>query len=372
MYNQLTNTRDTYLFVAIHRGPYLSIEPIEEALLPSKVLYLADGVSKSIRESHGLPYLTLDAITRSWGSLETFLSSGNIKAIVRGSSEEDDMFNVENLASAAATNVGLPVFVIEDYPGNYWKPLAHRVDGLFVEPQQDLDVHLVRGLDPEVVYPMGNPRYSKLLSVDVNQFRTGIRETLGLSKNQPVFLWAGQPDNKNSYMTLDRVLANFRPNAPDVVLLFRSHPRDEYYLSGIYQTLLDKVDVRTIDVSDYEDPIQLYCGVDLVVTQFSSAAIEASYLGIPAVFVLFEDLGKQHLELAKGYGLPPWCHGGSSFLIESEEQIASIMEEGLFDKISRERVLNNFDRFFNPNKDVANQISGCIKTIINSEHISRR
>jgi hypothetical protein len=47
-------------------------------------------------------------------------------AVIQSSSEEVLNRGVEELASAAPTNLGIPVFVIEDFPG-YYGPKLKRV-----------------------------------------------------------------------------------------------------------------------------------------------------------------------------------------------------------------------------------------------------
>ena len=132
-------------------------------------------------------------------------------------------------------------------------------------------------------------------------------------------LWAGQPDGDNSYRSLERILSRF--SSPNTVLLFRAHPRDSAYNTGKYATLISNIAPRVLDVSSYPSVIDLYCASDLVITQFSSAGVEASYLGVPALFVLFNDLGKEYLRSFKGYDSLPWCEEGCSFLIEREEDV---------------------------------------------------
>ena len=43
-------------------------------------------------------------------------------------------------------------------------------------------------------------------------------------------LWAGQPDHDNSFLALERLIREY--SGDSVTLLFRAHPRDEFYLKG--------------------------------------------------------------------------------------------------------------------------------------------
>jgi hypothetical protein len=109
----------SYLFAAVHMGPYLSIQPLEDELGADGVTYLVDGVALGERLRLGLPCLSLEDVTARWGSLGGFLQTEGIKAVVRSCSEDVTEPNVEVMAAIEARSAGIPVFVVEDFPGNY-------------------------------------------------------------------------------------------------------------------------------------------------------------------------------------------------------------------------------------------------------------
>ena len=350
-----------YLFAAVHKGPYLSIRPLERELGPEKVVYLVEGVSRGERTQEGLPYLDIDRIEGTWGSIEGYLSDAGIKAVVRSSSEDVAERNVEELASRGATIAGIPVFVIEDFPGNFWPRDGERVDRLFVEDDSISELHRSRGLDGRLVYSTGNPRYNELSLVHRDERRLDTRSVFGL-EDELVVLWAGQPDGDNSYLALLRLLKHFTGH--QVTLLFRAHPRDASYMAGSYAPLLAGSSMKVVDTSTYPDAVGLYCASDLVVTQFSSAGVEASYLGVPALFALFDDLGKEYLRSFKGYDELPWCKGECAFVIESEGEIRDVMEHAVFDSAARETVCENFRRRFGSREDSANVIGRHVREMV--------
>lgn len=351
----------SFLFTAVHQGPYLSIKPLEAGLGSENVSYLLAGVSGEQQARQGLQHWNLDSVKQEWGSLEQFLAQTGVQAVIRSTSEDVVETNVEAMASAAAQRLGIAVFVVEDFPGNHWPNPQERLDGLFIEDTSLAELHRSRGVDPEVIHATGNPRYDDLAKIDHSAKRRTVRSALDLA-GQQVMLWAGQPDGDNSYLALERLLGHYRGR--EATILFRAHPRDGLYLSGKYDKLLCNPALTIRDVSSYPDVLDLYCASDLVATQFSSAAVEASHLGVPSLFVLFEDLGRQYLDTHKGYSLPPWCRDGCSFLIEEESDIQSVMEQALWDDSHRMMIQANFQQRFGTRGQGNTTISSNISKII--------
>lgn len=346
---------------AVHKGPYLSIQPLEEELGPERVIYLVEGVARQERLQNGLHYFDLTKVASKWENLEDFLYSSGVQAVIRSTSENVSERNVEDLAAVAATNLGIPVFAVEDFPGNYWFNPNQRLDGLFVEAGSVAMLHRTRGVDPTVIHCLGNPRYDLLMGLDRDSIRQTTRQALGLP-DEPTILWAGQPDGDNSFQALERILGRF--TSPNTILLFRAHPRDTAYNSGKYTTLMGNVSPRVLDVSSYSNAIDLYCAADLVITQFSSAGVEASYLGVPALFVLFDDLGKEYLRSFKGCNALPWCDAKCTFLVEHEDEVGMVLQNALFNSALRKQVVAEFQRQFGADMDSAGQVVRQIRTVV--------
>ena len=121
------------------------------------------------------------------------------------------------------------------------------------------------------------------------------------------------------------------------------------------------------DFSAETDPIGLYCSADLVATQFSSASLEASHLGIPALLVLFDDLGKKYLRANKGYELPPSCRDNCSFLIEDGDKIPEVLGRALFNDAARTEIVGNLQARFSNDGGIAKSIAEHIKAIVNQQ-----
>ena len=156
--NPALSLNSKFLFVAIDRGPYLTLQSIEEVIGADYIQYLAEGVCKQERIELGLPYLDLRQIIHVWGSLENYLRRSDFRAIIRSTSEDVIGLNIEDEVSAVAKTVGIPLFVVEDFPGNYWPQPGHALSGLFTETEPQAGVYRPRGVPSDLIHNVNNPR----------------------------------------------------------------------------------------------------------------------------------------------------------------------------------------------------------------------
>src|SRR5438132_12006906 len=183
----------TILSVAVHMGPYLSISPLEKEFAPENVLYFVDGPSHEARQGANQAYWDLGMVLQTSGSVEKFLRDYAVVAIILGTSEGLPEGNIEDRAAQAAGMVGIPVFVVEDFPGNYYHRPNARLDGLFVEDDDLRDLHISRGVALDRIYCTGNPRYDVFRTMDRAGLHAKTRAWLELGKERVVF-WSGQPE----------------------------------------------------------------------------------------------------------------------------------------------------------------------------------
>lgn len=181
------------LFAAVHQGPYLSLRSLEEASSEDQVSFMVQGAALESRRRDGLPRFETGSNNPSQHEVVSFIERHGINAVVRGTSEDIKFPNVEALAAAAAVQAGIPLFVVEDFPGNYQAFDGSPIDGLFVEDQWAQELHCSSGLDREKIFAYGNPRYDKLRDIDRDRSRQATRAKLGLSDEKVVYGWVSRP-----------------------------------------------------------------------------------------------------------------------------------------------------------------------------------
>lgn len=273
------------------------------------------------------------------------------RALVAGTSQSDSGFALEYEARQRAAQWGVPIACVEDFPGNY-RPVAEAPTRLLVvEAGFSRALYAERlGQDAPPMTVIPPARYDGLRGPR----RAGVRSGLP----HPV-LWAGQPETEACLATL-RAVAHVLGQA-DVLLLFRAHPRDAGWGSGAYRGLL--AGLRHLDVTP--EPLSGTLGrpLRLVVTQYSSVAIEAGFLGVPSLHVLLPDAGEALLFAQKGYRVPMPCAAGASFLARHAGDIRTF-DVALHDDEARAAVMAKFRALYATETPQADRLRATIAGII--------
>lgn len=131
----------------------------------------------------------------------------------------------------------------------------------------------------------GSPRNDILVKSDPAQIRA-VREKLGVGEGTKLLLYAPtyrDKDNrlpKSAQVDLDRTLRRLEASTGERWLcLFRDH-----YLSKGNE--LEAVKDRVVDVTQYEDMSELLLAADLVLTDYSSCALDFIVRDLPAIFYI--------------------------------------------------------------------------------------
>ncbi|MEW6690826.1 MAG: hypothetical protein AB1452_17245 [Pseudomonadota bacterium] len=270
------------------------------------------------------------------------------RALVAGTSQSAAGFRMEVQARREAARRVMPVVCIEDFPGNYRDVEGAPTRLLVVEGKFCSALYRERlgaKAPPMAVLPPA--RYDAL--------RTRARNPGSAGPPWRV-LWAGQPETDACLATL-RGIAPFLRSS-EVELLFRAHPRDAGHPRAYEELSLRFTDVTALPLEDlYRAPL------DLVVTQFSSIAVEAGFLGVPSVHVLFPEAGAKLLEAQKGYRLPMACEFGAAFHVGSPQSL-DVLEQALHDTPARRAVISRFRELYRADTPQAAKLARHLAGII--------
>jgi len=267
------------------------------------------------------------------------LRAEGIELLVCGTSDSPRGRAIEGSARVAANALGIPVVVIEDFPGNFSDLPGGTPRLLSVE--SDFAARLARIKAAAGALPV---HVGPCIRYDVLRRRVDELRSLLHGKPDNCVLWIGQPETEDALRTLEVLLPALR--AQRSALWFRAHPGDEGYLGGAYRRLLAAAGLAVEDLTASSLEGCLRRRPRLVVTQFSSVAVEAGFWGFPALNVLLPEAGAARLAEKKGYSIPPWCDAGAAFVAGSPAEVAEKLERGLKSEEARGEVQQAFDRYF--------------------------
>ena len=328
-----------FILVADHIGPMHTVESIERTDVGPQVsyLFLASGLAFHNRQSRDLSSVFADHA----GNLNRLLAKVRARAVICSTSEEPRADCLEVRVMRAAIEADLPVFLIEDFPGNAVWSEAASCRAVFVESLDSPSATRLKDSECRVL-KLGNPRYDRLRHVDREAERVSVRRQFKIGTGDPVLLWAGQPRGRESLETFENVLkaALLFPKSPKI--LFRAHPRDKSFASGLYRDVLSAHTETVVDATAFGNPIGLCCAADVIVTQFSSMAVEGAHVGTVPVFVLLPGHGKPYMGELKGYDSPIWCRAGGAVQVNAQSELTNALHSALFNLDARRTILSKF------------------------------
>ncbi|MGE0558330.1 MAG: hypothetical protein AB7E73_02710 [Burkholderiales bacterium] len=270
-------------------------------------------------------------------------SAHNPRGLVCGTSDSPAGQAVEAGARRAAAAAGIPIAVVEDFPGNYREVAGSSTGLLLVESPPAIELARNRlGTSCPPTRALSPARYDPY-RLQACARRTTIRQAW-TGNSKPSVLWAGQPETTDCLLTLEAlrpVLADLR-----LQLLFKAHPRDAGYAGGAYRGLLSDPALSPVDVTPLPVEDALLLAPRLVITQFSSVAIEAGFCGIPSLNLLLPGAGADRLLEKKSCVVPPHCLEGAALHTHDPAALTGMIRSGIADESLRTCIVRCFDSYF--------------------------
>lgn len=220
-------------------------------------------------------------------SLRRSLVNARPKGLVIGTSTSVEGFTIESKLRVAATELEIPVVCIEDFSGNYQFVEHAKTALLIVESEFSQGLYLRKLNNPPPIVIISSVRYDQLRNLS---------PTYPIVANAPILrvLWAGQPETEYCLASLNFFLGLLKRIDIKVELYLRPHPEDRGAATGTYECLAS----FGIPIFEANTPIlnaSFYSDFHLVVTQFSSVAIEAGFYKVPALNILHKEAGRKLL-----------------------------------------------------------------------------
>jgi hypothetical protein len=287
------------------------------------------------------------------------------RGLVCGASDSPAGRALEASARRAAALARIPVVVIEDFPGNYYEVPGGPADLLVVEspPVVALTRDKFGSACPQIE-ALSQARYDPLRRT-AQLRRAMLRDQATAPDGLISVLWAGQPETNDCLLTL-RVLIPVLA-ARGFELLFKAHPRDAGYRAGVYDSLLADAGITPRDITHLTSEQALLLAPRLVITQFSSTAIEAGFAGIPSLNVLLPDAGGARLMEKKGYQIPPHCVEGAAGYVMHGNGLADAMCRLINEQGARENLMRCFDAYFSSDELMLPHLATLIENLFQNK-----
>ncbi len=323
------------------------------------------------------PCETLEPIAQCWGAtLETGFSDSTefwiarlervgAALVVTGTSDSANGRAIEASARIAARYSGLPLAVIEDYPGNYAVVDGGEPDLLLVESDMAIKHASSRlgGRCPRVM-AISPARFDAMrMNSALARQATRARWLVHRASSEPAaLLWIGQPETEDALATLVSLLPMLQIGGWR--LLFRAHPRDTGYAAGAYEVIAQALGSRFNDVTSYSGTEIFALAPRLALTQFSSMVVAAGFHGIPSLCILFPGAGLDRLHTKYGYWAPLACATGAIGFCADPAQISAQLRQIVEDEQVRDDLLARFDVYFQVDAITAAASVAALETLL--------
>ena len=317
--------------------------------MPAGLLIAVDHGARAAIEplavDHAFRPVTVDASAVAapayWSEL---IARTDARAFIVGTSDSVAGRAVEAAARRAAARNGLATVAVEDYAGNYVHMGDSVTDLLVVESDAARLLHEQRwGAACPPIMICASARYDGYRA-RAEDLRAATRQRWMSPASETAVLWAGQPESEDNLETLRRIGPAIK--AIGATLLFKAHPREPPEHRRACRELIDRLGITQADVSALSAAASLDRSPRLVVTQFSSLAIEAGFYGIPALHLLYRDVGGARLRQKKGFDIPPHCERGAGFFLRDAGAEHRVLGVAALDEPARRTVIDCFDDFF--------------------------
>lgn len=288
-------------------------------------------------------------IPEAVGVAQKAASLESTEMLIVGTSGSAEGVDIEGRMRCAAVQESIPLVVVEDYPGNYFHIEGGKADLLVVDSPFSRDIHRKKlGNNCPEIRVLPNPRYDpyRITSRRMRALLSGGWERQ--KNNAAALLWIGQPETAYALETLNRAWSVLQDCG--IKLLFKAHPRDQGYREGAYRNFFDNIFIDVVDVTAFslEECCERHYPRALI-TQFSSMAIEAGYYGIPALHLLYPDVGGGLLQQQKGFPTPPWCAAGAAICLSDTSSLGAALQKVMGNSVFRADLIEKFDLYFGGN-----------------------
>ena len=188
------------------------------------------------------------------------------------------------------------------------------------------------GINENRVVVTGRPTYDALVRAEDNFDKIEICQKLSIDPRKEILVYCTENLPQRETRNIVLVICNAIKSFPDLQLIIKVHP-SELSLS-VYEEVSKNVGVKALVIRDanvYE--ILFVC--DIMITGFSTTALDAMILDKPVVTVNFTGLEDPI----------PFAESGAAIGVYHEEDLRRAVEDGLFNESLKEKLRRDREKF---------------------------
>ena len=345
-----------------HKGGANAIIPIIKRLKEERkldILALGHGYSEDIFNSKDIDYKTIQDFglnNVSKESMQTILERENVNLVLTGTSVQDDKNKdvIEQTITLAAKERGIPTLAILDFWANYsirfsdiynnqkFKFLPDRIAIIDEFAEKEM---LDEGFSKNILIITGNPHFDDLERKSrefTKEKKQDIEKKIKLNHNLWVFYtankWKTEKDNLNCWgLDIIKLISESLNNEAGLIVKLHYSAYNNY--SKDLEELIEYVNQHPkgrIIVPNIEQH-ELILASDLILTPFSTTAIEAVYMERPCISLQPGLKGIDYLSMLTHNGIIPVGY--------TIDDCRTLIQKAIKDKEYRKKLLKNTSSF---------------------------
>jgi len=199
-------------------------------------------------------------------------------------------------------------------------------DRMAVFGQYMKDCMVRGGAEPEKIVITGSPMHDRIVK---NRFdKEKICNQLGINKDKKIVVFTTQPSGQE--MMLRNILKPLK-NHPNIQLVIKLHPSEngKMHKRAVKEMNSDAVVIKDVDLYG------LLSASDVMLTEFSTTALEAMIIGKPVIIINLDNKPE----------VIPYVQSGAALGVYKPEDIISVIKDALYNEEIRKKLEEKRKKF---------------------------
>jgi len=271
----------------------------------------------------------------------------------------NDVRNIERAMIFSANSKSIPTLLVQHgVINNNSTPEYGAASNIAIFGEFTKNILLKRGISKKKIVITGNPLFDKLINFTYN--KKEILKKLELNPAKKIIVFASQPlpdleERKRIFIAVTEVLKTIH----DVQIVVKPHPAE---MEDFYKNIDIPNTADSVIITKKVDLYGLLYSCDLLITGFSTTALEAMILNKPVITVNFS--GKSDIM--------PYAKSGAAIGVYKEEDLLNavrniINNEGVVEKLTNNRRQFVYEHAFKTDGNASKRVLNYIEQLTHDD-----